>query len=51
MTQNEAVLAELMKRHGEWVPMPQLAAASGAYADARDAQVEWLRKNTKPNFK
>lgn len=32
MTQNEAVLAELSKHHGEWVPMPQLAQASGAYA-------------------
>lgn len=31
-TQNQLVLAELVRRHGQWVPMPELAAASGAYA-------------------
>lgn len=32
MTQNQLILAELSKRHGEWVPMPDLAAAAGCYA-------------------
>lgn len=32
MTQNEAVLDALAKRHGEWVSMPDLVQASGAYA-------------------
>ena len=32
MTQNAAILAELVRRHGQWVPMPELAAAAGCYA-------------------
>jgi hypothetical protein len=31
-TQAEAILAELVIHHGEWVPMPRLAEVSGAYA-------------------
>ena len=32
MTQCQAILAELARRHGQWVPMPELAHVSGAYA-------------------
>ena len=32
MTQNAAILAELVRRHGQWVAMPDLAAAAGCYA-------------------
>lgn len=32
LTQRELVLIELQKNAGEWVPMPQLVRASGAYA-------------------
>lgn len=31
-TQNERVLAALVAASGEWVPMPDLVRASGAYA-------------------
>lgn len=31
-SQNAAILALLRARAGQWVPMPELAAASGAYA-------------------
>lgn len=32
MTQAQIILRELMLRHNQWVPMPELAAVSGAYA-------------------
>lgn len=32
LTQRDLVLMELQKNAGEWVPMPQLVRASGAYA-------------------
>lgn len=32
MTQNALILRELVRQHGRWVPMPELAAAAGAYA-------------------
>lgn len=32
MTQNQAILAELSRRHGQWVAMPELAAVAGCYA-------------------
>lgn len=32
MTQSESILDVLQRRRGEWIPMPELAAASGAYA-------------------
>lgn len=31
-SQCRLILAELIRRHGQWVPMPELVAASGAYA-------------------
>ena len=31
-TQVERILAVLTQRHGQWVPMPELARESGAYA-------------------
>lgn len=31
-TQAAQILARLMESRGEWVPMPELAALSGAYA-------------------
>jgi hypothetical protein len=31
-TQCELILRELLAHAGEWVPMPQLSRASGAYA-------------------
>lgn len=31
-TQNDRILAALRRAHGDWVPMPQLAAESGAFA-------------------
>lgn len=32
MSQCRAILAELERNVGQWVPMPRLVAASGAYA-------------------
>lgn len=32
MTQSEIILRELVRQHGRWVPMPELAQAAGAYA-------------------
>lgn len=31
-TQNEIILRKLTERAGQWVPMPDLVEASGAYA-------------------
>lgn len=31
-TQSDAILAALTERHGQWVPMPELASRSGAFA-------------------
>ena len=31
-TQASIILRELVRQHGRWVPMPELAQASGAYA-------------------